>query len=96
MPSSRSQTATHVAPHSSAAELWATPQDAPSEASPGLVRRALLKLIGSAESLVRGQGNAAGSDRSTRPDARNYPPPSPERVLAVNSAAYTNVEALHR
>ena len=72
MPSSRSQTATHVALHPSAAEPWATLQGAPSQASPGLVRRALLKLIGSAESLVRGQGNAAGSDRSTRPDA--HPP----------------------
>src|SRR4051794_20652946 len=69
MPTPRSQTATHVALHSSAAEPWATLQDAPSQASPGLVRRALLKLIGSAESLVRGQGNAAGSDRSTRPGA---------------------------
>src|SRR4051812_48375100 len=77
MPSSRSQTATHVAPHSSAAELWATPQGAPSEASPGLVRRAFLKLIGSVESLVRGQGNEAGSDRSTRPEA--HPPEAAEQ-----------------
>jgi hypothetical protein len=53
MPSSHSQTATRVASHPSTAEpSEVVVQDARSQGSPGLVRRALRKLLGSAESLV--------------------------------------------
>ncbi len=71
MLSSHSRATTRVASRPSAAEPRETPvQGAPSRDSPGLVRRTLLKLIGSAESLVRGQGSEAGSDFSTHLEAR--------------------------
>src|SRR3954469_20342492 len=68
MPSFHSQTATRAASRPSTAEPVVV-QDFDSAGSPGLVRRALLKLLGSAESLVRGQASAAGSDRSIHPEA---------------------------
>src|SRR5829696_598653 len=70
MPSSHSQTATRVASHPSTAEPGeVVGQDGRSQGSPGLVRRALLKLLGSAESLVRGPLSEAGSDLSIHPEA---------------------------
>src|SRR4051812_44937287 len=78
MPSSHSQTAARAASHPSAAELGeVVVQDVRSQGSPGLVRRALLKLLGSAESLVRGQASAAGSDLSIPPEAPPLTGPEP-------------------
>ena len=78
MPSSHSQTATRAASHPSAAELGeVVVQDVRSQGSPGLVRRALLKLLGSAESLVRGQASAAGSDLLIHPEAAPLTGPEP-------------------
>src|SRR3954471_6590614 len=78
MPSSHSQTAARAASHPSAAELGeVVVQDVRSQGSPGLVRRALLKLLGSAESLVRGQASAAGSDLSIHPEAPPLTGPEP-------------------
>src|SRR3954471_10045815 len=78
MPSSHSQTAARAASHPSAAELGeVVVQDVRFQGSPGLVRRALLKLLGSAESLVRGQASAAGSDLSIHPEAPPLTGPEP-------------------
>jgi NTE family protein len=53
--------------------LGAEPHEALESASPGLrpglIRRALLKLIGSAERSAPGQGREPGSDLSARPEA---------------------------
>ena len=63
MTSSHSSIATHVASRSPPAEPQeALVQGVSSQGSPGLVRRALLKFLGSAESLVRGHGSAVRSD----------------------------------
>src|SRR3954451_10635413 len=65
VPSSHSPTTTHVVSRPGTAEpRQALVQDARSQDSPGLVRRALFKFLGSAENLVRGQANEAGSDLS--------------------------------
>src|SRR3954463_1814641 len=78
MPSSHSQTATRAASHPSAAELGeGVGQDVRSQGSPGLVRRALLKLLGSAESLLRGQASAAGSGLSIHPEVPPLTGPEP-------------------
>ena len=78
MPSSHSQTATRVASRPSPAEPGeVVVQDVCSQSSPGLVRRALLKLLGSAESLVRGQRSEAGSDLSIHPEAPPLTTPEP-------------------
>ena len=44
-------------------------QETAPQSSPGLVRRALLKLAGLAERGSRGQGSEPGSDLSARPEA---------------------------
>ena len=78
MPSSHSQTATRVASRPSPAEPGeVVVQDVRSQGSPGLVRRALLKLLGSAESLVRGQRSEAGSDLSIHPEVPPLTTPEP-------------------
>src|SRR3954454_2580309 len=78
MPSSHSQTATRVASHPSPAEpSEVVVQDVRSQGSPGLVRRALRKLLGSAESLVRGPLSAAGSDLAIHPEAPPLTTPEP-------------------
>src|SRR3954454_1690522 len=78
MPSSHSQTATRVASHPSPAEpSEVVVQDVRSQGSPGLVRRGLLKLLGSAESLVRGQRSEAGSDLSIHPEGPPLTTPEP-------------------
>jgi NTE family protein len=67
MPSSHSPIATHAGSRPRTAEPAETfVQAAPSQASPGPVRRTLLKLISSAESLVRGQGSDPGLDLAIR------------------------------
>src|SRR5215213_4840667 len=78
MSPSQSQTATHVASHPSTAEpSEVVVQDVRSQGSPGLVRRALRKLLGSAESLVRGPLSAAGSDLAIHPEAPPLTTPEP-------------------
>src|SRR4051794_5697186 len=62
MPSSHSPPATHVASDSISAESGETLMGAVPQGSPGLLRRALLKLVGSAERDTRRQGSGAGSD----------------------------------
>src|SRR3954469_12099962 len=75
MPSSHSQTATRVASRPSPAEPGEVVVR--SQSSPGLVRRGLLKLLGSAESLVRGQRSEAGSDLSIHPEVTPLTTPEP-------------------
>src|SRR5215204_1562008 len=70
MPSSHSPPATRVASDSIAVEpREASARGASPDRKPGLVRRALLKLVGLAERDVRGQGSEPGPDLSTRPEA---------------------------
>ena len=65
--------------HSPTAEpREAQAQGAPSQGSPGFLRRALLKVLGSAETLGRGQRTEAGSDLSIHPEA----PPVPTTELS--------------
>src|SRR4051794_13161269 len=78
MPSSHSQTVTRAASRPSTTEPGGVVvQDVDPLGSPGLVRRALLKLLGSAESIVRGQASAAGSDISIHPEAPPLTTPAP-------------------
>src|SRR3954452_8113223 len=73
MPSSHSPIATHAGSRPRAGEPADTfVQRAPSQASSGPVKRTLLKLINSAESLVRGQGSAPGSDLAIRPAEASF------------------------
>src|SRR3954454_4375976 len=70
MPSSHSPPATRVASDSIAAEpREASAQGASPDTKPGLVRRALLKLVVLAERDTRGQGSEPGLDLSARPEA---------------------------
>ena len=86
MPSSHSPPATRVASDSIAAEpREALAQGASPDAKPGLVRRALLKLVGLAERDTRGQGSGAGSDLLP-PDAPMFEtaqPRSDKRQLSL-------------
>src|SRR5215204_1458827 len=70
MPSSHSPPATRVASDSISAEpREASAQGASPDTKPGLVRRALLKLVGLAERDARGQASEPGPDLSARPEA---------------------------
>src|SRR5215210_9253522 len=71
MPSSHSPPAPRVASDLIAVEpREASAQGASPDTKPGLVRRALLKLVGLAERDARGQGSEPGSDLSALPDPR--------------------------
>ena len=87
MPSSHSPTTTHVASRPGTAEpRQALVQNARLQGSPGLVRRALFKFLGSAENLVRGQANEAGSDLSRHaesPRSEVVEQPSDKRRLSL-------------
>jgi NTE family protein len=87
MPSSHSPTTTHVVSRPGTAEpRQALVQNARSQGSPGLVRRALFKFLGSAENLVRGQANEAGSDLSRHtesPRSEVVEQPSDKRRLSL-------------
>src|SRR6185503_14928769 len=50
----------------------ASAQGASPDTKPGLVRRALLKLVGLAERDARGQGSEPGLDLSARPEAPSF------------------------
>jgi NTE family protein len=64
--------------HSPTAEpCEALVQGAPSQGSPGFVRRALLKVLGSAESFGRGQESETRSDRPPHLDAHLLRAPEP-------------------
>src|SRR4051812_42439284 len=85
MPSSHSPPATHVASDSISAESGETLMGAVPQGSPGLLRRVLLKLVGSAERDTRRQGSGAGSDLLP-PDAPMFEtaqPRSDKRRLSV-------------
>src|SRR5215210_6452016 len=70
MPSSHSPPAPRVASDLIAVEpREASAQGASPHTKPGLVRRALLKLVGLAERDARGQGSEPELDLSTRPEA---------------------------
>jgi len=87
MPSFHSPIATHAGSRPRAAEPADTfVQRAPSPASSGPVKRTLLKLINSAESLVRGQGSAPGSDLAICPAEASFsaaPQPGDKRRLSL-------------
>src|SRR4051812_3015596 len=87
MPSSHSPIATHTGSRPRAAEPAETVvQRAPSQASRGPVRRTLLKLISSAESLVRGHGSDPGLDLAIRPAEASFsaaPQPGSPRRLSL-------------
>src|SRR4051812_44683757 len=87
MPSSHSPIATHAGSRPRAGEPADTfVQGAPSQASPGAVRRTLLKLISSAESLVRGHGSDPGLDLAIRPTEASFsaaPQPGSTRRLSL-------------
>ena len=86
MPSSHSPPATHVASDSIAAEPGETLMGAVPQGSPGLLRRVLLKLVGSAERDTRGQGSEPDLDLSARPDAPMFKtdqPRSDKRQLSL-------------
>src|SRR4051795_12323989 len=85
MPSSRSQTATHLTARPNTAEPCRTlVQDGPSQAPAGLVKRPFLKLIGSAESLIRGQDSEpASSPEAPPPEAAEQPGSTRRLSLAL-------------
>src|SRR3954451_3057464 len=87
VPSSHSPTTTHVVSRPGTAEpRQALVQNARSQGSPGLVRRALFKFLGSAENLVRGQADEAGSDLSRHaesPRSEVVEQPSDKRRLSL-------------
>src|SRR3954462_8775886 len=86
MPSSHSPPAPRVASDSIAAEpREASAQGASPDTKPGLVRRALLKLVGLAERDARGQGSEPGLDLSARPEAAPFEtqPLSDKRRLSL-------------
>src|SRR5215204_1748228 len=73
MPSSHSPPATRVASDSIAVEpREASARGASPDTKPGLVRRALLKLVGLAERDARGQGSEPGQDLSAHPEAPSF------------------------
>src|SRR4029079_2189531 len=51
--------------------------DAPSQGSPGLLRRALRKVLGSAETFGRGQKSETRSDRPPHVEAHPFRAPDP-------------------
>src|SRR4051794_40505729 len=58
-----------------------------SHGSPGLVRRALRKVLGSAESVGRGQESETRSDRPPHLDAHRFRAPAPSRNMRRLSLA---------
>src|SRR4051794_18907421 len=92
MPSSHSSPpAPRVASDSIAAEpREASAQGASPDTKPGLVRRALLKLIGLPERDARDQGSEPGLDLSARPEAPSFETAQP--LSDTGSGRWTRIE----